>query len=188
MPDSGIIRQVLEKEIANKSLINLVVDVFEALNQRIRFVYDRDHQLGHAYFLNVRSMEDLRLVFVDRVIPLLQEYFYGAWDKICMVLGCPYTDDGKPDRSNPVVKDGQYIAPLITAKIFEEEEILGFNHDEYENRLDHCVTERFSRMKSTEESLLPYFLGVLPDGKYAEHMKAFGGIEQESPSGDASTD
>lgn len=176
MPDSGIIRKIFEKEVTSKPLINLVVDVFETLNQRIRFVYDRDHQLGHAYFLGVRSLDDLRLVFVDRVIPLLQEYFYGAWDKICLVLGCPYSENGKPERNNPVVKDGQYIAPLVTATIFEEEVTLGFNHDEYDDRLDHCVTDRFSRGKSADEVLLPYFLGVLPDGKYAEHKGAFGNM------------
>ena len=176
MPDSGIIRQVLEKEVTSKALIDLVVDVFETLNSRIRFVYDRDHQLGHAYFLGVRSLDDLRLVFVDRVIPLLQEYFYGAWDKICLVLGCPYSDGGKPERNNPVVKDGRYIAPIISATIFEEEVTLGFNHDEYEDRLDHCVTDRFNRGKSADEVLLPYFLGALPDAKYAEHKGAFGNI------------
>lgn len=174
MPDSGIIRQVLEKEVTSKLLINLVVDIFDALNSRIRFVYDRDHQLGHAYFLGIRSLNDLRLVFVDRVIPLLQEYFYGAWDKICMVLGCPYSDDGKAERSNPAAKNGRYIAPIITATIFEEEATLGFNHSDYESRLDHCIAARFYSGSSSDEVLLPYFLGVLPEGKYLEHEGAFG--------------
>lgn len=176
MPDAGLIRQVLEKDVTNKPFINLVVDVFDTLNQRIRFVYDRDHQLGHAYFLGVRSLDDLRLVFVDRVIPLLQEYFYGAWDKICMVLGCPYSDDGKPERNGVAVKDGKYFAPIISVKIFEEEETLGFDHSEYENRLDHCVTDRLTRDKCADEVLLPFFLGVLPEGKYAEHKGAFANI------------
>ena len=75
-----------------------VVDVFETLNSRIRFLYDRDHQLGHSYFLDIADVQSLRQVFVDRIIPMLQEYFYGAWDKICVVLGCPYGESGEPRR------------------------------------------------------------------------------------------
>lgn len=177
MPDAGIIRQVLEKDVTNKPFISLVVDVFDTLNQRIRFVYDRDHQLGHAYFLGVRSLEDLRQVFVDCVIPLLQEYFYGAWDKICMVLGCPYSDDGRPERGNPVAKNGAYEAPIIAAEVFEEEATLGFNHDDYDNRLDFQVHQRFERVMVSDGDLLPFFLGVLPEGKYAEHREAFMVVE-----------
>lgn len=173
MPDSGIIGKVLSKEVANHALINLVMDIFDTMNQRIRFVYDRDHQLGHAYFLGVRNLEDLRLVFVDRVIPLLQEYFYGAWDKICMVLGCPYTDDGKPERGGVFVKDGAYLAPIISAMVFKEEDTLGFDHGDYENRLDYVITNSFATGKRTDDLLLPYFLGVLPEGKYDDYKGIF---------------
>ena len=78
MPDEEVLRKELKGKLQDDPLVDLVVDLFNTLNKRIRFLYDRDHQLGHAYFLNVNSLEDLRLVFVDRVIPLLQEYFYGT--------------------------------------------------------------------------------------------------------------
>ncbi|MBU0662945.1 MAG: AAA family ATPase [Proteobacteria bacterium] len=172
MPDAGIIRQVLQKQVTSKPLIDLIVDVFEALNARIRFIYDRDHQLGHAYFLGVRSLEDLRRVFVERVIPLLQEYFYGAWDKICLVLGCPYTEEGLPERNGSVVKDKAYVAPIISATTFEEEATIGFDHSDYENRLDHCISSRFTRGNDAEV-LVPFFLGVLPDKQYEGHKTAF---------------
>ncbi len=45
------------------SAVDLVVDVFNALNERIRFLYDRDHQLGHSYFLDVSDAASLRQVF-----------------------------------------------------------------------------------------------------------------------------
>lgn len=173
MPDSGIIGKVLSKEVANHTLINLVMDIFDVMNQRIRFVYDRDHQLGHAYFLGVHNLEDLRLVFVDRVIPLLQEYFYGAWDKICMVLGCPYTDDGKPERGGVFVKDGAYLAPIISAMVFKEEDTLGFDHGDYENRLDYVITNSFATGTRTDDLLLPYFLAVLQEGKYDDYKGIF---------------
>ena len=79
---------------ADPAFCDLVVDLLGALNARIRFLFDVDHEIGHAYLLRVSSYEELRQVFVDRLIPLLEDYFHGAWEKICIVLGCPY--DGFP--------------------------------------------------------------------------------------------
>jgi 5-methylcytosine-specific restriction endonuclease McrBC GTP-binding regulatory subunit McrB len=172
MPDSSVIRQILEAHVPDREFTDLVMDIFEALNHRIRFIYDRDHQLGHAYFLGVRSFEELKNVFLDRVIPLLQEYFYGAWDKICTVLGCPYSEDGKPERHNNLVKNGKYIAPIITADVFAEEATIGFDHSDYEDRLNFQVNSNFARRANSKESLLPFFMGILPDEKFSHYEKS----------------
>ena len=58
-----------------------------AMNARIRFLRDREHQIGHTYFLEVSDMEGLTKVFQNRILPLLQEYFYDDWAKIEAVLG-----------------------------------------------------------------------------------------------------
>src|SRR5262249_52322170 len=135
------------------------------LNARIRFLYDRDHQLGHAYFLEVNDVEDLRRVFVERVIPLLQEYFYGAWDKICTVLGCPYDEAGEPRRSGPVVTQQAgrmvYTPPLIQASPFQEVHALGVDHDEYEERLDFTVVRGFQEGRLSRLVLIHTFVSVL---------------------------
>ncbi len=62
MPDAGVIRSALRMRVPSKALIELVADVFDALNDRIRFLYDRDHQLGHSYFLEITSVGGLRQV------------------------------------------------------------------------------------------------------------------------------
>jgi hypothetical protein len=62
-------------------------DLLEAINTRLHALMDRDHRIGHAYFLDITSLDELREAFHARVIPLLQEYFYGEWRKIGMVLG-----------------------------------------------------------------------------------------------------
>ena len=61
-------------------------ELLEKINECIRFLHDRDHQIGHTYFLNVTDMDSLVETFKNRIIPLLQEYFYDNWEKIDLVL------------------------------------------------------------------------------------------------------
>ncbi len=56
------------------------------INKRITALLDREHQIGHSYFIGVESMEELATVFQHRIVPLLQEYFYDDWAKIELVL------------------------------------------------------------------------------------------------------
>ena len=61
-----------------------------ALNERIEYYYDREHAIGHAYFMNsggcIRSLNELREVFSTKIIPLLQEYFFDDYERIKLVL------------------------------------------------------------------------------------------------------
>lgn len=59
------------------------------LNRRIEVLLDREHQIGHAYFIplnNGDSVEALAKVFRNKIIPLLQEYFFEDWQRIAWVL------------------------------------------------------------------------------------------------------
>ncbi len=64
-------------------------EVLQTINERLVVLLDRDHTIGHSYFLQVDSDNKiaLRAVFQDCIIPLLQEYFYHDYEKIALVLG-----------------------------------------------------------------------------------------------------
>lgn len=57
------------------------------LNQRIERLLDREHQIGHSYLLNVETTQDLCETFNNKIIPLLQEYFFNDYAKIGLILG-----------------------------------------------------------------------------------------------------
>ena len=61
-------------------------ELLAAMNERIRFLLDREHQIGHAYFMKIDNLESLEATFKNKIIPLLQEYFYDNWEKIDLVL------------------------------------------------------------------------------------------------------
>lgn len=89
--DSALRRRFTFKEMMPKSELvpkeNYVRNIFEIINQRIEVLKDREHQIGHSYFMGVENEDDLKDVFYDKIIPLLQEYFYGDYEKIQLVLG-----------------------------------------------------------------------------------------------------
>jgi hypothetical protein len=60
--------------------------MLEAINERIEYLYDRDHLIGHAYLLNVKNIDDLKEIMKRNIIPLLAEYFYEDWGNIRLVL------------------------------------------------------------------------------------------------------
>lgn len=61
-------------------------EILKTINARIESLIDRDHAIGHAYFLN-KNEEAIMDSFYRNIIPLLQEYFFGDYGKIGLVLG-----------------------------------------------------------------------------------------------------
>ena len=60
--------------------------LLQRLNDRLEYLLDRDHAIGHAVFMGITSLPELQRVLAQRVIPLLQEYFFEDMDKVRLVL------------------------------------------------------------------------------------------------------
>ena len=71
--------------------------LFTVINARLEKLLDHDHCIGHAYFMPVANLTDLRRVFANKIIPLLREYFYGHPAKIGLVLGERFISQNNAD-------------------------------------------------------------------------------------------
>ena len=96
--DTALRRRFLFKEmmpqpdvLAGVSVEDLSVsDMLMRMNKRIAVLFDREHTIGHAYFMPLKenpTIEALAEIFTNNIIPLLQEYFYEDYEKIRLVLG-----------------------------------------------------------------------------------------------------
>ena len=111
-----------EYDTLNETIIEgiNVGEMLKTINERIEYLYDRDHTIGHAYFINVSDLKTLANAFKNKILPLLQEYFYDDWEKIRLVLGdSQFIKEKKP--ANALFKSGtDYINDKILYEIDKE--------------------------------------------------------------------
>lgn len=86
MPDEDLLDKVVVEEDIN------IHEMLKIMNRRIEALYDREHTLGHAFFMPLKTdgkatINQLESIFKNKIIPLLQEYFYEDYEKIMLVLG-----------------------------------------------------------------------------------------------------
>ncbi|MEW9305458.1 AAA family ATPase [Labrys neptuniae] len=101
--DTALRRRFLFREIApDPLLLPQAVEgvplrrVLETINDRIEYLIDREHRIGHAFFLGESGKDRAAIdaTMRDKVIPLLQEYFFEDWSRIAAVLGEPQGKGG----------------------------------------------------------------------------------------------
>lgn len=106
MPDADVLTSIGADIIeADGETLN-VAAMLETINERIEFLFDREHTIGHAFFTGLATeptIEKLASIFSKSVIPLLQEYFYEDYQKIQLVLG----DNAKGSPDLKFIKDSK---------------------------------------------------------------------------------
>ncbi|MEW5972970.1 MAG: AAA family ATPase [Pseudomonadota bacterium] len=101
MPDARAEKDPADPDSAPLAALGVTTDagvidirlLLQRMNERIEALYDRDHCIGHAYFTHLRNKADgqerfeaLSDTFRNRIVPLLEEYFFEDWQKIRLVL------------------------------------------------------------------------------------------------------
>lgn len=109
MPDSDVLRKTHADKVEDLD----VAAMLDKINERITFLYDREHTIGHAFFIGLQgknaTLERLQSIFEKSLIPLLQEYFYKDYQKIQLVLG----DNAKSSDDLKFILDEKVVAKNI---------------------------------------------------------------------------
>lgn len=125
--------------------------MLERINQRIEALYDRDHCIGHAYFTPLHNkendderFEELAKIFGNKVLPLLEEYFFEDWHKIRLVLG----DNQKRDTAAQFISESEGGEDALS-------ELFGDDH-----RLEIYATKRRYQRQPTALKNPAAYLGI----------------------------
>jgi hypothetical protein len=120
LPDYDLIDTKLDhKAFEGYKLSSLL----KTINDRITVLIDRDHQIGHSYFLKLKDSKDLakdlEALFMKNIIPLLQEYFFNDYVKIAMVVGEGFMDKGRYSHVKFASNAGDYESDYNDAVNYE---------------------------------------------------------------------
>jgi len=96
------------------------------INKRIEKLLDKDHMIGHSYFLSIENIGDLKSAFQNKIIPLLQEYFFGDYGKIGLVIGSKFFEikDNQADENFFAPFEDYDSSPLVERKVYHIKKIL----------------------------------------------------------------
>jgi len=135
--------------------------MLQKINDRIEYLYDRDHQIGHTYFMELNNIdtnkqfEKLQSIFKNKVIPLLQEYFYDDWQKIRLVLGDNQIGNNSEHqfiKQNDKLKDTKVLFGTNSDESFDDEKVVyGLNYDAFKKVESYMKIYSQKDVESTHE-------------------------------------
>lgn len=96
------------------------------INARLETLLSKDHTIGHAWLMNIDSIEKLQAAFKNKIMPLLQEFFYNDYAKIGLVLGDAFVIQQKTERK-------------IFARFKDEHELAA----EYEDKIIYTLADPY---------------------------------------------
>jgi len=138
MPDPGLLATLPGPVVTDEGVVIQLDKLLDAINQRIEYLYDRDHTIGHSYLMNVKTLEDLERVFRQKILPLLQEYFYGDWHKIQLVLGD--LTGGEDVDYRPKAHPQAIVSHVVQ----RPKRLFGVEDEAYQDRRSYVISEELS--------------------------------------------
>jgi len=163
MPKPDLLKDVkLKSEYVNIDIQSMLL----TMNQRIEVLLDREHTIGHAYFMPAKKNEviDLASIFKNKVIPLLAEYFFEDWEKIRLVLG----DNQKQGEEYQFIKTDK----KSVTSLFKDKGNLEF----LEDKVLYSVNENVLKNPNS-------YIGIYPSIPDADPQNDAAAQESSNPSG-----
>ena len=121
-----------ESDFTGVSLKKLLISI----NNRLEILLSKDHQLGHAFLMEVYSLTDLQTAFKHKILPLLQEYFYNNYAKIGLVLGNAFVEQ-------KIVNKGLF------AKFKDEQDTIS----DYDGKIIYTLVDPFTLNEDAFQSI-----------------------------------
>jgi 5-methylcytosine-specific restriction endonuclease McrBC GTP-binding regulatory subunit McrB len=107
-----------------------VGEILKSINQKIEILYDKEHTIGHSFLMKVEDLKGLRTAFKHKILPLLEEYFYDDFEKVCAVLN---------DKNNAFYQQKNHTLGEIEKTIYTLE------------NLDELTSENFIQIYQTSD-------------------------------------
>jgi len=152
--DHGLSMKYFSDLLNEKGGLFLPVEFLKAINSRIEKLIDKDHQIGHSYLLPVNNWDIFQSVFYNKILPLLQEYFFGDYGKLGLVLG-----DGFVRIKESAEED--FFAPFVRANDYEFSEKPIFEIVDYRLKdSSHQITnDKGDKVEMTFEKAIRLMVG-----------------------------
>ena len=145
LPNYDLLKNIFVEDEGVKVNIGAML---KAINERIEYLYDREHTIGHAVFLELKennNIDKLENIFKKSVIPLLQEYFYEDYEKIRIVLGDNAKDEDEQFISAVSIPEDVFEGDIGDIDIPEKKYII-----KYENFRNIMAYKNISKKLSDE--------------------------------------
>jgi 5-methylcytosine-specific restriction enzyme B len=111
--------------------------ILGTINRRIEKLLSRDHKIGHSYFIGKSTPLTLKETFANNIIPLLQEYFYGDYNRMALVIGYGFLRKQENTTENFfAIKDYDALDDLLEKDVWLMEDVLAMDENKFANALD----------------------------------------------------
>ena len=132
MPDASLLNKSLDIDGTNVDLAKLL----STINMRIEVLLDRNHTIGHAYLMNVINKESLTTALLNKIIPLVEEYFYNDYEKIRLVFG----DDDAFEKE-------EEFQIFVEDKSYDQKSLFGREIDGYEDKKFYKLNNKLQTLE-----------------------------------------